>query len=151
MTESAELPPRTFGPVPSRRFGQSLGLNTIPPKTCSYSCIYCQVGRTSHLTTRRAAFCDPGELYADVRLVTTRAEERGERIDYLTFVPDGEPTLDTGLGDQLDLLKPLGLPRAVITNASLLSHSDVRRELARADRVSMKVDAVRHETWRRIV
>jgi wyosine [tRNA(Phe)-imidazoG37] synthetase (radical SAM superfamily) len=150
MSHPLELPPRTFGPVPSRRFGQSLGLNTIPPKTCSYSCIYCQLGGTDRLTTRRERHCDPGELLTDVSVIVRRLNERGEQVDYLTFVPDGEPTLDTGLGNQLHLLRPLGVPLAVITNASLLTREDVRRELAGADRVSVKIDSVRHESWRHI-
>jgi len=95
MSQQPQLPPLTFGPVPSRRFSQSLGLNTIPPKTCSYSCVYCQIGRTDHLTTRRERHCDPGELLAHVSAVVRQLQEGGERIDYLTFVPDGEPTLVT--------------------------------------------------------
>jgi wyosine [tRNA(Phe)-imidazoG37] synthetase (radical SAM superfamily) len=89
-------------------------------------------------------------LLAGVSAVVRQLKVRGERIDYLTFVPDGEPTLDIGLGDQLRLLRTLGIPLAVITNASLLSREDVRSDLAGADRVSVKVDAVRHESWRRI-
>ncbi len=147
MTHETPLPPLTFGPVPSRRFGQSLGLNTIPPKTCTYSCVYCQVGRTNHLTTKRSAYTDPGELYGDVKSALARLRQSGQQVDYFTFVPDGEPTLDSHLGDQLELLRPLGVPRAVITNASLLSREDVRGDLAKADRVSVKVDAVRHDTW----
>ncbi len=150
MTESGWSPARTFGPVPSRRFGQSLGLNTIPPKTCSYSCVYCQVGRTDHLTLRREPHCDPGELFADVKYVLGKLRERAEKVDYITFVPDGEPTLDCGLGDQIRMLKPLGVPVAVITNASLLSNEEVRNDLSGADRVSVKVDAVRVGAWRRI-
>jgi wyosine [tRNA(Phe)-imidazoG37] synthetase (radical SAM superfamily) len=145
-----ESPSLTFGPVPSRRFGQSLGLNTIPPKTCSYACVYCQVGKTNRLTIRRERLCEPSELAAHVTVAVARLRERRERVDYLTFVPDGEPTLDTFLGEQLRALRPLGIPIAVITNASLLSRDDVRRDLDGADRVSVKVDAVRHETWRRI-
>ena len=150
LNQEHELPPRTFGPVPSRRFGQSLGLNTIRPKTCSYSCVYCQVGATNHLTVRRESHCDPGELRADTSHVLKRLHDRKERVDHITFVPDGEPTLDSGLGEQLRLLRPLGVPLAVITNASLLSRTDVRRDLALADRVSVKVDTVRHGSWRRI-
>ena len=148
-TQSLE-PLHVFGPVPSRRFGQSLGINTIPPKSCSYSCVYCQIGHTSHLTVHREPHCDPGELLGDVRSTLRKLAKRGEQVDYLTFVPDGEPTLDSRLGDQLDLLRPSGVPLAVITNASLLSDSDVRHALAKADRVSVKLDAVRHETWRRV-
>lgn len=150
VSQQQQLPPRTFGPVPSRRFGQSLGLNTIPPKTCSYSCVYCQVGRTDHLTIKRESHCDPGELLADVRYILEKLRNRKERVDFITFVPDGEPTLDSKLGDQLRLLRPLGIPLAVITNASLLSREDVRRDLSYADRVSVKVDSVRHESWRRV-
>ena len=150
LSQEHELPPRTFGPVPSRRFGQSLGLNTIPPKTCSYSCVYCQAGATDHLTVRREAHCDPAELFAGVRSVLKKLRERKERVDYLTFVPDGEPTLDSRLGDQLRVLRPLGIPLAIITNASLLSREDVRRDLALADCVSVKVDTVRHASWRHL-
>jgi len=74
--------------------------------------------------------------------------ERGETIDYLTFVADGEPTLDLNLGREIELLKPLGIRIAVITNASLIGRADVRAELALADWVSLKVDTVNEELWR---
>jgi wyosine [tRNA(Phe)-imidazoG37] synthetase (radical SAM superfamily) len=74
----------------------------------------------------------------------------GESIDYLTFVPDGEPTLDIHLGREIELLRPLGLPIAVITNASLIWRADVRADLKKADWVSLKVDAVTEDVWRRI-
>jgi len=152
MTDSSATsqPAHTFGPVPSRRFGQSLGLNTIPPKTCTYSCVYCQVGNTSRLTLQRERHTDPGELAADVKAVLKKLAETGQHVDYLTFVPDGEPTLDSGLANQIDLLKPLGVPLAVITNSSLLTRSAVRDAVVRADRVSVKIDAVRYDTWRAI-
>ncbi|MBN1856759.1 MAG: radical SAM protein [Dehalococcoidia bacterium] len=146
---SAE-PARTFGPVPSRRFGRSLGINAIAPKTCTYSCVYCQLGTTDHLTIRRTPHCDPGELHADVKWTLEKLRKNGTPIDYLAFVPDGEPTLEAHLGDQVQLLSQFGIPVAVITNASLLHDPDVRRALMGADRVSVKVDAVRHDTWRRI-
>jgi len=139
-----------FGPVPSRRLGQSLGINNIPPKSCSYSCVYCQVGRT--LTRRN----DLGEFYppeAIVSAVTARVlelEQRREPLDFLTFVADGEPTLDVHLGREIELLRPLGVPIAVISNASLLWREQVRESLRLADWVSLKVDAVREEEWRRV-
>lgn len=46
----------TFGPVTSRRLGISLGVNNIPYKTCSYSCIYCQLGRTKNFLIDRREF-----------------------------------------------------------------------------------------------
>lgn len=139
-----------FGPIPSRRLGRSLGINNIPPKVCTYSCIYCQLGRTRRMQTVRQAFYEPGEVLQAVREKVTKAQEAGEHIDYLTFVPDGEPTLDIHLGREIELLKPLHLPIAVITNASLIARRDVRQDLMGADWVSLKMDAFEEAIWRRI-
>lgn len=139
-----------FGPVPSRRLGRSLGINHIPPKVCTYSCIYCQVGRTNRLLNRRSGFQDPGEVVAAVKAKVEAAREANEWIDYLTFVPDGEPTLDRTLGRMIRDLQPVGIPIAVVTNGSLLEREDVRSDLAGADFISLKVDAVDETMWRRI-
>ena len=139
-----------FGPIPSRRLGRSLGINNIPPKICTYACVYCQLGRTIKMQTERDSFYEPGEILQDVLGKVKKAREAGESIDYLTFVPDGEPTLDLNLGREIDLLKPLGIKIAVITNSSLMWHEEVREALMKADWVSLKVDAVREDIWRRI-
>jgi len=139
-----------FGPVPSRRLGQSLGINNIPPKICTYSCVYCQLGRTIKMQVKRELFYDPEKLANDVEARVRKLRENGEQVDYLTFVPDGEPTLDVNMDREIELLKPIGVKVAVITNASLIWNSDVRRCLSEANWVSLKVDAVNEETWRRI-
>ncbi|MBE9553512.1 MAG: radical SAM protein [Proteobacteria bacterium] len=139
-----------FGPVPSRRLGQSLGINNIPPKSCSYSCIYCQVGRTAETEALPRSFYPPETVVAAVTDRVAALGQSQQSIDFLTFVPDGEPTLDENLGDEIEGLRSLGIPIAVITNASLLWRAEVRITLARADWVSLKVDAVREEVWRRI-
>lgn len=139
-----------FGPVPSRRLGRSLGVNNIPPKVCSYSCVYCQAGRTTRLEVERQSFYEPIAIEQAVRARLEQSAACGERIDYVTFVSDGEPTLDLGLGEAIDLIKRLRVRVAVVTNASLLWRQDVRNALAPADWVSLKVDAVRQATWRRI-
>lgn len=139
-----------FGPVPSRRLGRSLGIDTIPAKACSYSCVYCQLGRTCSVQNARRRFCRPETLAAEVAHEVGTLRARGEAIDYLTFVADGEPTLDINLGREIELLRPLGIRIAVITNASLIGRPDVRTDLAQADWVSLKVDAVSEETWRAI-
>lgn len=139
-----------FGPVPSRRLGRSVGVNNIPPKVCSYSCVYCQLGRTLKMQVEREAFYPPEEVWRSVQERVARAGEAGEAVDYLTFVPDGEPTLDVSLGAEIERLKALHLPVAVITNASLISRQDVRDALMGADWVSLKVDAVNEHTWRRV-
>lgn len=139
---------RAYGPVPSRRLGRSLGINHIPPKICTYSCVYCQLGRTITMRSERREFYPPEEIVGEVEGQIVKAQERGERVDYLTFVPDGEPTLDLNLGRMIGLLKPLGIKIAVISNASLMWRDDVRRDLLDADWVSMKVDAVTEGLWR---
>jgi len=139
-----------FGPVPSRRLGQSLGTNNIPPKICTYSCVYCQVGRTMNMQVARSAFYDPEQIFNAVRQRVEAVTAAGERVDYLTVVPDGEPTLDINLGRAMALLKPLGIPIAVICNSSLIWQEDVRQDLAGADWVSLKVDAVDESAWRRV-
>jgi wyosine [tRNA(Phe)-imidazoG37] synthetase (radical SAM superfamily) len=139
-----------FGPVPSRRLGRSLGINNIPPKICTYSCIYCQLGRTIKMQVERRAFYEPEEVLRDVQGKVEKIKEVGESIDYLTFVPDGEPTLDINLGREIELLRPLGIKIAVISNGSLIGREDVREDLLGADWVSLKMDSTRRETWRKI-
>ena len=134
-----------FGPVPSRRLGQSLGINNIPPKTCSYSCVYCQIGRTNRMRAERCEFYKPEAVFAQTEKKLTDLGD--ERVDYLTFVPDGEPTLDINLGRHIDSMKPYGIRIAVITNASLLWMDDVKEDLQKADYVSVKIDAVDRRAW----
>jgi wyosine [tRNA(Phe)-imidazoG37] synthetase (radical SAM superfamily) len=102
------------------------------------------------MQTERRAFYKPEEILMAVRDKVERAKEVGESIDYLTFVPDGESTLDINLGREIESLKPLGIPIAIITNSSLIWHEDVRGALMKADWVSLKMDSVIEETWRQI-
>jgi len=139
-----------FGPVPSRRLGHSLGINNIPPKICTYSCIYCQLGKTFKMKINPTEFYQPKDIFWEVQSKVEKAEKMHESIDYLTFVPDGEPTLDINLGQEIKLIKSLGIKIAVITNTSLMDHEQVRENLKEADLISLKVDSIEEETWRRI-
>ena len=139
-----------FGPVPSRRLGRSLGINNTPPSTCSYSCVYCQLGRTRAMRVERGPFHEPEEIGRAVHDQIARAEIAGERVDYATFVSDGEPTLDTRLGAAIECVKAAGLGVAVISNASLIDRVDVQSDLMRADWVSLKIDSVWPGIWRHI-
>jgi len=150
MANLQDMKTLAFGPVPSRRLGRSLGINNIPPKTCSYSCVYCQVGKTTNISVDRQIFYKSEDLSIAVRRKVHEATVRNERIDYLTFVSDGEPTLDLNLSKELSSLKQTGLPIAVITNASLLWRDDVKEDLRKADFVSLKVDAVSEDLWRKV-
>ncbi|MDP8237627.1 MAG: radical SAM protein [Candidatus Hatepunaea meridiana] len=137
----------TYGPVPSRRLGRSLGVSPIPPGTCTYSCVYCQCGRTTHLTDKRVSFFPKNNLLSEIdeRLKTSDA-------DCLTFVGDGEPTLSKDLGWLISNSKQLiklrqvltpdvTIPIAVITNSSLLYQPEVRDELRAADIALPSLDA----------
>lgn len=141
---------KVFGPVPSRRLGSSLGINNIPAKICSYNCVYCQLGRTLGKEIERAPFYKPQEIAQEAKAKVEKISEVGDKIDYLTFVADGEPTLDLNLGREIEMLHPLGLKIAVITNGSLIFHKDVREDLTKADWVSLKVDCTREQMWRRV-
>jgi len=139
-----------YGPVPSRRLGRSLGINNIPPKRCSYSCVYCQLGRTKNIQIKREVLYEPLHLVRSVREKVEQLRKNGELIDYLAFVPDGEPTLDSNLGKHLELLRALGIKLAVITNASMVWREDVQQELQKADWVCLKVDAVTVDIWKSV-
>lgn len=98
----------------------------------------------------RQNFYKAQEIEQDVKQKIREAKEKGEPIDYLTFVPDGEPTLDANLGKEIELLKSSGIKIAIITNASLICREDVREDLGKANWVSLKVDAISEKTWHRI-
>jgi wyosine [tRNA(Phe)-imidazoG37] synthetase (radical SAM superfamily) len=102
------------------------------------------------MQAERRTFYEPEKVLQDVEDKVEAANVAGERIDYLTFVPDGEPTLDANLGREIELLRPLGIKIAVITNASLIWREDVREALMKADWVSLKADSTRRGIWRRV-
>ncbi len=138
-----------FGPVPSRRLGQSLGIDPIPLKTCNWNCVYCQLGRTSPLTNERKDYFPLEEIAAEVR-EALEAHQPGE-IDWVTFVGSGETLLYASTGQLLRQVKGItDLPLAVITNGSLLYLPEVRQELAAADAVLPTLDAGTVELYRRI-
>ncbi len=139
-----------FGPVPSRRLGKSLGINNISSgKKCSYSCVYCQVGITRDFCLDRRVFYEPSIVFDEVSKHVEKLAV-SDKPDFLTFVANGELTLDVNLGVSIGILKELGIPIAVITNASLLSDKKVREELQLADWVSVKVDAGNEVGWKQM-
>jgi wyosine [tRNA(Phe)-imidazoG37] synthetase (radical SAM superfamily) len=119
-----------FGPVPSRRLGRSLGIDLVPLKTCTYDCIYCQLGRTTLKTVERQAYVSLEKVLAKV----AAALKKDASIDFLTLSGSGEPTLHTGIGGLIDRLKrEFSIPVAVLTNGSLLFDTQVAEALMRAD------------------
>jgi len=147
-----------YGPVPSRRLGRSLGVNPIPLKTCNYSCVYCQLGRTAHITNQRQDFFPPEEILNEIKraieVTGGRSHSRGDgdgEIDFVTFIGEGEPTLCKSIGWLIREVRELvDVPIAVDTNGSLLYRKDVRNDLSQADVVMPSLDAGTAGTFRRI-
>lgn len=140
-----DTPSVVYGPVPSRRLGRSLGIDLVPFKTCTYDCIYCQLGRTTHKTVRRGHWIDPEPAVAQVR------DRLDSNPDVIAVAGSGEPTLNNGLGEVIAGIKALtDVPVAVITNGSLLGRSSVQQDLARADVVLPSLDAADAASWKAV-
>jgi len=137
-----------FGPVPSRRLGSSLGINNIPPKICTYSCVYCQLGKTLKMQINRDAFYNPYNILNEVEQKINDSIERGEQIDFLTFVPDGEPTLDVNLGKEIEIISGFNIKIVVISSSSLIWRDDVKDDLRKAHWVSLKIDTATENIWK---
>jgi len=102
------------------------------------------------LTSDRNEYYRPEDIFGDVQELVTRVKKKGEKIDYFTFVADGEPTLDINLGNEIDLLRLLDHRIAILTNGSLITKPIVHNELMKADYVSIKIDTTEKSVWRKI-
>ena len=144
-----EPPKYVYGPVRSRRLGQSLGIDPIPLKTCNWNCVYCQLGRTIPLTNTRKHYAPVAEILREVGQAL--AAQGPGTVDWVTFVGSGEPLLHSGIGPLIRGVKAqTSLPVAVITNGSFLHMKEVREELAQADAVLPALDAGTPELYRRL-
>ena len=128
-----------FGPVPSRRLGTSLGVNVVPLKTCSYSCVYCQLGRTMSPTViPRCHFA--AESIA--KAVDDLLNSASKRPDYITLIGHGEPTLAANLGQIRSSIEQIWDGRiALLTNGSLLWMKSVAEAASAFDIVMPTVSA----------
>ena len=133
-----------YGPVASWRLGRSLGIDLIntSKKTCSFDCIYCQLGETACLVT------EPGEFVSLEQLAEEIQPAKQIEADHVTFSGMGEPTLASNLGRAIDMVKSaFNLPVAVLTNSSLMHREDIRQQLYDADVVIAKLDAPNEEIF----
>lgn len=137
----------TYGPVPSRRLGLSLGVDIVPLKTCTLSCMYCQVGETPETTISRREYVPVAEVMEELKGLF----KRGIKIDWVTFSGSGEPTLNSGIGRLIKGIKTItDIPVCVITNGTLLWDAEVRREINEADAVMPSLDSALDNTFRAI-
>ncbi|MGE0089693.1 MAG: radical SAM protein [Bacteroidales bacterium] len=137
-----------FGPVPSRRLGMSLGVDLVPHKVCSLNCIYCECGATTKLTTDRNEYVPYDEIIAELN----NFFKNNPNPEYITFSGAGEPTLNIYIGRIIEYIKYnfQGIPVAVLTNGTLLSNTEVRKELLLADLVLPSLDAADDLAFRKI-
>jgi wyosine [tRNA(Phe)-imidazoG37] synthetase (radical SAM superfamily) len=136
-----------YGPVPSRRLGFSLGVDILPYKTCTFDCIYCQLGPTLRKSKRRAGYFSAREILSQV----TQAIATNPYIERITFSGSGEPTLNTQIGGLIRKIKTMTrIPVVVLTNSSFLMRPSVRRALRAADIVVPSLDAVPAGSFRRV-
>jgi wyosine [tRNA(Phe)-imidazoG37] synthetase (radical SAM superfamily) len=133
-----------FGPVPSRRLGRSLGVDLIPFKTCTFDCVYCQIGRTTHHAVERREFVPMDQVLVHLK----DALASGPKPDYITLAGSGEPTLYSRLGDLIDQIHALtDVPVDIITNGSTLWMDDVFEEIVKADLIIPSLDAGDEKTY----
>jgi len=127
-----------FGPVSSKRLGQSLGVDLLPPKSCTWNCVYCQLGKTKKFITERQEFFPREEILEEIQEAITA----NSSLDWITFVGSGETMLYKGIGWLIGEVKKFTTtPVAVITNGSLLYLPEVRKELLSADAVLPSLNA----------
>lgn len=135
-----------FGPVPSRRLGLSLGVDLLPPKTCTYECLYCQVGRTTRRIIEPAPLVPLGDVLEDLRESLDKVTP-----DIITFSGSGEPTLHSGIDRVIDFVRGVTETRiAVLTNGSLFWRKEVRGRVLKADIIMPTLSTVFEETFRAI-
>jgi wyosine [tRNA(Phe)-imidazoG37] synthetase (radical SAM superfamily) len=145
MDKSPLKPKYIFGPVPSRRLGRSLGVDLVPYKTCSFDCIYCDLGRTTHKTISRESYVKPEEIRRELELTLPTLSKKP---DYITLSGSGEPTLNQNIGEIIHTIKHrTSIPLAVLTNGSLLSIEEIRKEIIEADVVLPSLDAISDVTF----
>lgn len=134
-----------FGPVPSRRLGRSLGVDVVPFKTCTYDCVYCQLGRTTSKTIERREWVPLEDVLDEVKA------KLSTRPDYITLSGSGEPTLFSRLGDLIDGIKNMtDVPVALLTNGSLLWQPDVCENIRDVDLLIPSLDAGDEAMFRRV-
>ena len=137
-----------FGPVPSRRLGMSLGIDLVPKKVCTLNCVYCEVGKTTKLTTNRMEYVKYDKIISELNQFMSN----NPKIDYITFSGSGEPTLNSKIGEVLAYVKQNypDVKTAILTCGALLSSPQLRSELLEADVVLPSLDAATQAVFNKI-
>lgn len=140
-----------YGPINSRRLGLSLGINLTPPKTCTFDCVYCQLGKTSIRIIKRSEYIRLSEITEELKEWLNSHKDTVESLGYITISGSGEPTLNSKISDLISFIKGLsGIKVAVITNASLLTDPSVRKDISGADLIIPSLDAATQEVFQKV-
>jgi len=125
-----------FGPLMSRRFGRSLGIDLCPMKTCSYDCIFCQLGRTTEKTVKREEFFPLEEICNEI----AHWLQTDSHAEYITLAGSGEPTLYSRFGELIDFIhSKTDIPVLLLSNGSLFWQKEVREAASKADVVKLSM------------
>lgn len=138
-----------YGPVKSWRFGLSLGIDPIfETSTCSFNCVYCQLGQIQDITTKHKVYVSTERVLKDFKEVL----DAGTKIDVVTYSGSGEPTLASNLSEMIAGIRSLApnLPQYILTNATELNQASVREALLGLDKVIVKIDAADEELFKRV-
>ncbi len=140
-----------YGPMRSRRLGASLGVSITPYKICNFDCVYCQLGKTPQHTVARGVYVPVQEVLAELKEWLATHPKQATGLAHITFSGTGEPTLHEGIGELIRGIKQIsGVPVAVLTNAGLLDHAEVRSQLLEADILIPSLDAARQGPFERV-
>lgn len=140
-----------YGPVNSRRLGLSLGISLTPYKICSFDCIYCQLGQTTHKTSQRREYIHIADILSEFKLWLANNSSKIKKLNYITFSGAGEPTSNIKIGRLIREIKRItNVPIAVLTNSSHLNDPLVRRSLVDADLIVPSLDAVTQSIFEKI-
>jgi len=140
-----------YGPIKSRRLGVSLGINLTLPKTCSFDCLYCRIGKTNNLTLSRLEYVKINQIIEELKEWVHSGKNDLSSLDYITLSGSGEPMLNSGISDLIIYLKGLSNAKiALITNASFLCDPSLRKEISKVDLVVPSLDAVTQELFVKI-
>jgi len=138
-----------YGPVLSRRFGYSLGIDIVPYKICTYDCVYCQLGKTTNKTVDRKRYTkvDIKKFLQDLKDIISS----DKKIDYITFSGLGEPTLNSDIGILIDKVKEVSdIPVVVLTGGGILYKEDVVDDIKNADLIKVSLDAPNDKILKKI-
>lgn len=144
-----------FGPVKSRRFGVSLGVNLLPldMKFCTFNCVYCECGLTHPAQDKKAKLNNTESIINSLENRFRELKNSGLKPDNITFAGNGEPTLHPGFPAIIDntiRLRDEIFQQAEITvlsNATRLHIPAVRDALLKIDNNVLKLDAGTQETF----